>query len=158
MLKKIGAPKGWLVAAILIVAAFSYVLGQANPNRARAEEGFLGGVMVNTAGILSSNGATAVHALAIPTSFTAPTTHRFWVGGLTIFNSDTVTHYPTLVCRGSGRVIWGAPLPANGGVIIDNTNYLSTDVGTPTGPEGVDLVCEVNATNKVGIVGTGYYK
>ncbi len=60
------------------------------PPAAKAEEGFQAGLtLVNTAGVVSSNGTNSVTVLTFPNGYTPPATHRFWCGELA-----SVDHYP----------------------------------------------------------------
>lgn len=154
----VSAQVGVFLIAFL-AGCFALGLGRSRFGEARAEEGFQAGYqLVTTAGVVSSNGTTSATVLTFPNGYAAPATHRFWVGGITIFNTDTASHTPSLVSHYSRRVMWCCPLPAGSGVILDNVNMLASDAGTTAHPEGVDLILENGGGNKVGVVGQGYYK
>lgn len=127
-------------------------------SRAFAQEIPVGAQLVTTAGVVSSNGATAVPLLAIPGGYTAPPTHRFYVGGMTVYNLDAQVHTAQLVSHHSLRVIWSAPLTAGSGVILDSVNQLFSDQGTTSAAEGIDLVTDAGAGHMVGATGQGYYR
>lgn len=154
-----------LIFAILVAALFALAVERIPSQRsgrffpeARADAGFDATYLVSTGGVISSTGTTPVRLLQIPGGNIVPSSHRFWCGGITLFNTDSVTRTPALISHYSHRVIWSCPLPAASGVILDNVNMLWSDQGTTQHPEGIDLILDGGAAGVVGAVGQGYVK
>lgn len=168
MLAKLDGRTNFVLMLAIVCAFGAFAIDRLAPPRegprrsllpeARADAGYDATYLVNTAGVVSSTGATAVRLLQIPGGSIAPSSHRFWVGGITIFNTDASTHPAALVSHHTGRVMWACQLPAASGVILDNTNFLSSDVGTTALPEGVDLLTESAGAGFLGAVGQGYVR